>query len=431
MKRGWTQVRIRYWYAFYRSAFADHFLQDAFAPGHDSFNRPASTPAASRKFHNTLNREGLVLRDGVGRIWAAYGDGLLNFQTPDAPVCLFEGEGKPSQGRLYRPSEDVPEKLQRVGHNRGAFLAQAAERASVRDFILTFVTGSRSPPRERAVALRLPANCLGSPAVGCTTEQTILRRTEEGGPMEVYSKLADCTPAKQRDRYIEAHEQALEHCWRTANASACDAQNRAFEKAAKFLSAAYEEDLVAGGQRADLGAWIPLISAMDPARLRYGAAVSGIYQPRLAFDDQLLAAAVDFRTYALLGFWGPMVGYYSNLSDSGSIDKGLLLGVTLGVPLGLKYGSVLSWEAYLRPTVYMPLAGDRRVGFTALPLGVQLGLQIVSVTLGVSAAVSPSYGFQTGPAARDLGWAFGFETGLALRCSFGLLGGGLKSAPPF
>jgi hypothetical protein len=63
--------------AFYLSAFAQHFLQDSFAAGHMGFNRPASSAAASYRFHQRWNQEGRLVRNERGNIWTAYGDGLL------------------------------------------------------------------------------------------------------------------------------------------------------------------------------------------------------------------------------------------------------------------------------------------------------------------------------------------------------------------
>lgn len=63
---------------FYRNAFADHFLHDAYAAGHMGFNRSASSIAATQAYHDSWNRRGRRVRDRMGRTWIAYGDGLLN-----------------------------------------------------------------------------------------------------------------------------------------------------------------------------------------------------------------------------------------------------------------------------------------------------------------------------------------------------------------
>jgi hypothetical protein len=152
---------------------------------------------------------------------------------------------------------------------------------------------------------------------------------------------------------------------------------------------------------------------MDPARLRFDLAPEVVSLARLGPTDHLLAAAISLRSYDLL-LWGPSFGYYSHVADEGPSDRGIMGGFTFGLPLGLKYGSLLSWEAVFRPTLYLPL-----------------GVQILPVTVALSVAYAGNYAFEAEPRARDLGWAHGIETGLALRFAFGLEGGGYKSAPPF
>lgn len=64
--------------AFYNSAFGDHFLQDSFAAGHMGFNRPGSSAAASKKFHDEWNRKGRWVSNRRGEVWKTYGDGRLD-----------------------------------------------------------------------------------------------------------------------------------------------------------------------------------------------------------------------------------------------------------------------------------------------------------------------------------------------------------------
>ncbi|HEY5947591.1 MAG TPA: hypothetical protein VIV40_18935 [Kofleriaceae bacterium] len=63
--------------ALFESAFADHFLHDAFSSGHMGFNRAASSVAASLVYHDRWNAKGRVIRDRLGRSWKTYGDGHL------------------------------------------------------------------------------------------------------------------------------------------------------------------------------------------------------------------------------------------------------------------------------------------------------------------------------------------------------------------
>lgn len=64
--------------AFYQNAFADHFLQDAYAAGHMGFNRSASSIAATSVFHTIWNARGRYVRNRRGETWLTYGDNELN-----------------------------------------------------------------------------------------------------------------------------------------------------------------------------------------------------------------------------------------------------------------------------------------------------------------------------------------------------------------
>jgi hypothetical protein len=64
--------------ALFESAFADHFLHDAFSSGHMGFNRTASSVAASLVYHDRWNAKGRTIRDRLGRSWKTYGDGHLD-----------------------------------------------------------------------------------------------------------------------------------------------------------------------------------------------------------------------------------------------------------------------------------------------------------------------------------------------------------------
>ncbi len=111
-----------FWRAFYLSTYADHFLEDSFAAGHSGFNRPASTPSASERFHRRANENGKLLRDGAGREWRTFGDSNLKL------------------------SENAEGKLRVL----------EATKASIRDLLVAFVLGRRSRSLERDVALRVP-----------------------------------------------------------------------------------------------------------------------------------------------------------------------------------------------------------------------------------------------------------------------------------
>jgi hypothetical protein len=64
--------------AFYTSAFADHFLQDAFAAGHAGFNRVSSSAAASKAFHDIWNGTGRLVKAPSDQCWITFGDNKLH-----------------------------------------------------------------------------------------------------------------------------------------------------------------------------------------------------------------------------------------------------------------------------------------------------------------------------------------------------------------
>lgn len=116
---------------FYTAAFADHFLQDAFAAGHAGFNRPASGAVASKAFHDVWNQTGRLVKSATGACWVQYGDGKLR-----------------SASVIARAQID------------------AAERASVIDVLAAFVTGKRDLAREARPLFYMPAAITPNPLPG-------------------------------------------------------------------------------------------------------------------------------------------------------------------------------------------------------------------------------------------------------------------------
>lgn len=126
--------------AFFTSAFADHFLQDAFSAGHAGFNRPSSGAVASKAFHDAWNSAGRVVKSPSGECWLQYGDGNFDAMTSFA------------QQHVY-----------------------SAESAAAYDLIATFVTRTRVAEREthplyfvptETTADALPESVRGDPFVG-------------------------------------------------------------------------------------------------------------------------------------------------------------------------------------------------------------------------------------------------------------------------
>ena len=133
----------RFELAFYTSAFADHFLEDAFSAGHAGFNRPSSGAVASKAFHDAWNAAGRVVKSPAGDCWLQYGDNMLAAEKTTSPFG-------------YRHIRE-------------------AEKAAVYDVLVTFVTGERNIAREtrpmyympiETTLDGLPGSIRGDPAVG-------------------------------------------------------------------------------------------------------------------------------------------------------------------------------------------------------------------------------------------------------------------------
>ncbi len=62
---------------FYQNAYADHFLQDAFATGHFGFNRKRTSSSAAKINHDFWSSRGRFIRNSE-RTWFGFGDGCLD-----------------------------------------------------------------------------------------------------------------------------------------------------------------------------------------------------------------------------------------------------------------------------------------------------------------------------------------------------------------
>jgi hypothetical protein len=116
---------------FYTSAYADHFLQDAFSAGHAGFNRPSTGAVASKAFHDIWNRAGRLVRSPTGSCWLQYGDGKLKYSSPAA-----------------------------------RFHIDQAEKASVFDVLAAFMTGTRDSQREILPVYYMPSEITSNPLPG-------------------------------------------------------------------------------------------------------------------------------------------------------------------------------------------------------------------------------------------------------------------------
>jgi hypothetical protein len=116
---------------FYTAAFAEHFLQDAFAAGHAGFNRPSSGAVASKAFHDIWNSSGRLVKSPTGRCWLQYGDGKLKYASKVARYQIDE-----------------------------------AERSSAYDVLAAFVTGKRDAAREIRPVYFVPSEITKNPLPG-------------------------------------------------------------------------------------------------------------------------------------------------------------------------------------------------------------------------------------------------------------------------
>lgn len=115
------QMEAAFEEALLQEAFASHFLQDSFASGHMGFNRSASSVSATVSYHDRWNWRGRRVSNLTGAQWTAFGDGRLN----DEEAC------------------DARE------------MVIAAATASLKDMLVSFISGSREDDRYAKTARAL------------------------------------------------------------------------------------------------------------------------------------------------------------------------------------------------------------------------------------------------------------------------------------
>jgi hypothetical protein len=140
---------------FYTSAFADHFLEDAFSAGHAGFNRPSTGAVASKAFHDVWNESGRLVRSPTGRCWLQYGDNKLKYASDI------------SRGQI-----------------------DAAEKASVFDVLSAFITRARDAGREVAPIYYLPSETTPDPLPGRVWAYQVDIATEKKDKQVVGGKKA-------------------------------------------------------------------------------------------------------------------------------------------------------------------------------------------------------------------------------------------------
>jgi hypothetical protein len=147
--------------AIHESAFADHFLQDAFAAGHMGFNRSASPAAASKSFHDAWNARGRVVCNRAGGRWVTFGD-----------------------GRLDRPE-----------NQDGRRHVLDAATASVRNVLRAFVLGERSPAEELDAWRALPF-AIEAPELNVGVVE-LFERQQDSGDRRLVPLVATVRPARK------------------------------------------------------------------------------------------------------------------------------------------------------------------------------------------------------------------------------------------
>jgi len=313
-----------FWTAFYLNAYGDHFLQDAFSAGHGGFNRPSSTPSAANSFHNAQNEQGRILSDGAGRRWLSYGDDRL-----------FTDANAEGRARVWW-----------------------AAKASVRDFILTFVFGRRSRQREQDASLRVPT--LSRALCGEVSSPQLL----------VYWA--------NRNRQID---DKFNQAWLAEGELALRLPERPDDLAEPRLPPDCEES------------WSSLLLVQEPADYAVAHTFGVTEFGRINDYDHTLALTYSFSIYKKMLQYGMDVGWYSSTRADG--NAGVLLGPTASLPLGGKYGTVLAWDVDAKLLILLPaLNHDHSTAFVqhlAPSLGLAMSLQAGKLNLRFSAGPSLSF----------------------------------------
>ena len=187
---------------FFTSAFADHFLQDAFSAGHAGFNRPASGAVASKAFHDFWNESGRLVRSPTGRCWLQYGDNKLKYAS------------EISRGQI-----------------------DAAEKASVFDVLQAFIiTHTRDAGREMAPVYYLPfettPNPLPGPVWGVHADIVTEKKDKQvvGGREEIMKVTTNRAAQTQQQAKPEVlNPQVIENSYRQQTTSLADGHCPAVE----------------------------------------------------------------------------------------------------------------------------------------------------------------------------------------------------------
>jgi hypothetical protein len=144
----------------FENAFADHMLQDAFASGHMGFNRPATSAAAAKVFHDVWTRRGRTVRNRKGETWRTFGDGLFETeQNVDGKRHVVATATLSATNLLAAFVEGAPDpQLELEIWESFPFLIEAPELLSKADQLFEDETRQRrQPPMHPLSAINWPA----------------------------------------------------------------------------------------------------------------------------------------------------------------------------------------------------------------------------------------------------------------------------------
>jgi hypothetical protein len=336
---------------FYTSAFADHFLQDAFAAGHAGFNRPSSGPVASKAFHDFWNESGRLVRSPTGTCWLQYGDNKLKFATDVARHQI-----------------------------------DAAEKAAVVDVLAAFITGRRDAGREVAPVYYMP-----------------FETTPNALPGPVWSYHVDITVEKNKSEVVGGQKETVRV---TSNRVAQAAQTQQAPAATpapevknpKVINDTYDDQtryLSASDARCPTVVMVPIDGISNPALINGGIDFWGV----ATGDSQLKYGSLDvvynhrwFSLMSLPVFWegGLGVGYLRRNGHDGWAPSAVV--GALAPPVYLLH-ELLRNEIGAQVRGYLATGGSPEANGYVAPFfrsSIELATWIVRLQAG------PTFDFRTG-----------------------------------
>lgn len=221
---------------FYTSAYADHFLQDAFSAGHAGFNRPSTGAVAAKAFHDIWNLSGRRVRSPTGRCWLQYGDNKLRYAS-----------------------------------NLARFQIDSAETASVVDVLVAFVTGKRDAAREMRPVYYMPSEISPNPLPG-----------------HVWATRGESRPEKKRGPVVGG---TSPFAWRTSGPTVQSAEAPETVKNPQVIDTIYwtqRSGLIDGTCDPNL-AMVPIDGISNPAMINGGLDFWGVW----TYDSQMSYGSVD------------------------------------------------------------------------------------------------------------------------------------------